>query len=147
MLHGRWRLSAEQPGCAGGELGRGWYADGARSQKLNGAVDLAACMDYLVQHKYAAPSRIVLHASSAGGILGGAILNSQPQVIIVPVIQDVYCCRENTLKSCAPLPSPARKSPPPFSRRQGVAHSLWCPGESMLTSLVHVEASCPPEHV
>ncbi|KAK9809283.1 hypothetical protein WJX73_000586 [Symbiochloris irregularis] len=65
----------------GGELGRAWYAAGARDNKANGVADLETCLDYLEACGLAAPSQTIVHAFSAGGIVAGALLNRCPQAL------------------------------------------------------------------
>ena len=59
----------------GQELGRRWYDAGRLLNKWNTFTDFIDVTDYLVEHKYCAPRRIVAAGGSAGGLLMGVIAN------------------------------------------------------------------------
>ena len=62
----------------GQELGRQWYEDGKLFKKKNTFTDFIDCAEYLVEEKYADPSRVFAYGGSAGGLLMGAITNMKP---------------------------------------------------------------------
>ena len=59
----------------GQELGRRWYDAGRLLNKWNTFHDFIDVTDYLVQHRYCAPRRIVAVGGSAGGLLMGVLAN------------------------------------------------------------------------
>jgi len=64
----------------GGEKGRKWYDDGAKTKKLNGIRDVIACGDYLVAHHYTTPARLGITGGSMGGVLMGRTLVERPDL-------------------------------------------------------------------
>ena len=67
---------------AGGDLGRHWHAAATRAGLPKRVEDLHACLLYLRRHLTQAAGRaaVVLHATSAGGVPAGAVLNLCPEV-------------------------------------------------------------------
>lgn len=65
----------------GGELGLQWHADGRLTKKLNGLADLEACIKTLHSQGFSQPSLTTLTAFSAGGVLAGALCNSNPELL------------------------------------------------------------------
>lgn len=59
----------------GQELGRRWYEAGRLLNKWNTFTDFIDVTDWLVEHKYCAPKRIVAVGGSAGGLLMGVLAN------------------------------------------------------------------------
>lgn len=76
----------------GGELGLRWHRDGCQHNKLNGLHDLRACIRLLHQQGLSQPKYTALAAASAGGVLAGALCNTDPELIRAVVLQ-VRCCR------------------------------------------------------
>jgi oligopeptidase B len=66
----------------GSEMGRAWYEDGKKLNKLNTFTDFIACTEFLSAKGYADPRRIFARGGSAGGLLMGAIANLRG---------DLYC--------------------------------------------------------
>jgi oligopeptidase B len=66
----------------GSEMGRAWYEDGKKLNKLNTFTDFIAVTEYLVASGYADPSRVFARGGSAGGLLMGALANLRG---------DLYC--------------------------------------------------------
>jgi prolyl oligopeptidase len=64
----------------GGEKGRRWYDDGAKTKKLNGIHDVIACGEYLVAQHYTTPARMGIAGGSMGGILMGRTLVERPDL-------------------------------------------------------------------
>jgi prolyl oligopeptidase len=64
----------------GGEKGRAWQDDGAKTKKLNGIRDVIACGEYLVAQHYTTPARLGIVGGSMGGILMGRALVERPDL-------------------------------------------------------------------
>jgi len=62
----------------GQEMGRRWYEDGKLLHKKNTFTDFVDCARFLVDHGYTSPDRLFAQGGSAGGLLMGAIANSDP---------------------------------------------------------------------
>lgn len=76
----------------GGELGLSWHKDGCQYNKLKGLHDLKACIMLLHQLGFSQPKYTALAAASAGGVLAGALCNTDPELIRAVVLQ-VRCCK------------------------------------------------------
>ncbi|KAL6053420.1 Prolyl endopeptidase, variant 2 [Balamuthia mandrillaris] len=63
----------------GGEMGREWYLQGKQLNKKNSFHDFMACARHLHQLRYSRPSLSAAKASSAGGLLLGAVYNMMQQ--------------------------------------------------------------------
>ena len=63
----------------GGEMGRGWYEDGKLARKPNSFADYLACARHLVDEGLVDPEMMVARGASAGGLLMGASVNSEPE--------------------------------------------------------------------
>lgn len=63
----------------GGELGRDWYVQGKKMQKINTFTDFIAVTDHVVERPWSDPQRIAAYGGSAGGLLMGAIANMAPE--------------------------------------------------------------------
>ena len=92
MAHGREKPSTIHC-CAGGCLGKHWHLAATGAWLPKRVEDLRACLASLRRHlgRQAAPPRVVLHATSAGGITAGALLNADPEV----------CCPSEALQAVA----------------------------------------------
>jgi oligopeptidase B len=64
----------------GGELGKEWYLDGNKQNKLNSFKDYIACAEFLVQDKYTQPQLLVAKGASAGGLLVGGACAMRPDL-------------------------------------------------------------------
>ncbi|XP_075605216.1 prolyl endopeptidase-like isoform X1 [Balearica regulorum gibbericeps] len=71
----------------GGELGLSWHKDGCQHNKLKGLYDLKACIVLLHELGFSQPRYTALAAASAGGVLAGALCNSDPELIRAMVLQ------------------------------------------------------------
>ncbi|NXX89730.1 PPCEL protein, partial [Centropus bengalensis] len=71
----------------GGELGLSWHKDGCQHNKLKGLQDLKACIVLLHELGFSQPKYTALTAASAGGILAGALCNTDPELIRAVVLQ------------------------------------------------------------
>ncbi len=87
----------------GGELGEAWHDDGRMLTKRNTFTDFIACGDYLVEKKYTAHERMVIHGGSAGGLLIGATINMRPDLARVAILDVPFVDVLNTM-SDASLP-------------------------------------------
>src|SRR5947209_15949529 len=64
----------------GTEKGWHWYQGGKLLKKPNTFMDFIAAAEFLSARGYAAPSKIVAHGGSAGGLLMGAVANLRPDL-------------------------------------------------------------------
>ncbi|XP_026701481.1 prolyl endopeptidase-like isoform X7 [Athene cunicularia] len=71
----------------GGELGLSWHKDGCQRNKLKGLHDLKACIMLLHELGFSQPKYTALAAASAGGVLAGALCNTDPELIRAMVLQ------------------------------------------------------------
>jgi oligopeptidase B len=62
----------------GGEMGRPWYDDGKLLRKKNTFTDFVACARHLAGTGWTSPDRLAAEGGSAGGLLMGAVANSDP---------------------------------------------------------------------
>ncbi|NXO19723.1 PPCEL protein, partial [Cisticola juncidis] len=88
----------------GGEQGLGWHRDGCQHNKLKGLHDLRACILLLHQLGFSQPKHTALAAASAGGVLAGALCNTDPALIRAMVLQAPFVDVLNTMmKTHLPL--------------------------------------------
>ena len=64
----------------GGEYGEDWHNGGRKTTKKNTIGDFIACAEYLVAHKYTAPSHLAGEGTSAGGITIGGAITERPDL-------------------------------------------------------------------
>jgi oligopeptidase B len=64
----------------GDEKGRAWYEAAKFDRKANSFNDFIAAGEKLVEERYTASGRIVIHGASAGGLLVAASLNMKPSL-------------------------------------------------------------------
>ncbi|WP_250436677.1 S9 family peptidase [Hanstruepera flava] len=65
----------------GGEyLGRNWYESGKLLQKKNTFSDFIDCSKFLIQENYTSKDHLYAYGGSAGGLLMGAVVNSEPHL-------------------------------------------------------------------
>ena len=81
----------------GGELGEEWREQGRMMQKMNTFNDFVDCAEYLVEHRYTAPDRLVIQGGSAGGLLVGAAANMRPDLFTAVVAQVPFLDVVNTM--------------------------------------------------
>ncbi|XP_074061175.1 prolyl endopeptidase-like isoform X2 [Macrotis lagotis] len=81
----------------GGELGLSWHAGGCLNNKLNGLDDLEACIKFLHNLGFSEPASTALTTYSAGGILAGALCNSNPSLIRAVSLQAPFLDLLNTM--------------------------------------------------
>jgi prolyl oligopeptidase len=65
----------------GGEYGRPWHDAGRLAHKQNGFDDFAACARWLESSGWSRPERIAVMGGSNGGLLVGATLTQNPELI------------------------------------------------------------------
>ncbi|XP_025928039.1 prolyl endopeptidase-like isoform X5 [Apteryx rowi] len=88
----------------GGELGLSWHKDGCQHNKLKGLQDLKACIMLLHELGFSQPKYTALAAASAGGVLAGALCNTDPELIRAMVLQAPFLDVLNTMmKTHLPL--------------------------------------------
>ncbi|NXX10640.1 PPCEL protein, partial [Podargus strigoides] len=88
----------------GGELGLSWHKDGCQHNKLKGLHDLKACIRLLHEQGFSQPKYTALAAASAGGVLAGALCNTDPELIRAMVLQAPFVDVLNTMmKTHLPL--------------------------------------------
>jgi oligopeptidase B len=63
----------------GGEMGRHWYDDGKMLRKKNTFTDFVACARHLTATGWTSPDRLGAEGGSAGGLLMGAVANTDPE--------------------------------------------------------------------
>ncbi|XP_006882378.1 PREDICTED: prolyl endopeptidase-like isoform X3 [Elephantulus edwardii] len=85
----------------GGELGLQWHIDGRLMKKLNGLADLEACIKMLHDEGFSQPSLTMLTAFSAGGVLVGALCNSEPSLLRAVVMEAPFLDVLNTMMDTA----------------------------------------------
>ncbi|KAM4770875.1 prolyl endopeptidase-like [Rhinophrynus dorsalis] len=81
----------------GGELGHNWHKDGILDKKLRGLDDLAACVVHLHELGYSKSRITALEASSAGGVLAGALYNFSPHLFQAMVLEAPFLDVLNTM--------------------------------------------------
>ncbi|XP_005999618.1 prolyl endopeptidase-like isoform X2 [Latimeria chalumnae] len=74
----------------GGELGLKWHEEGKLDKKSNGLDDLKACILQLHNLGYSQPRSTALIASSAGGVLVGALCNSNAELFRATVLRSPF---------------------------------------------------------
>ncbi|NXN23230.1 PPCEL protein, partial [Nycticryphes semicollaris] len=103
LIEGGWILAY----ChvrGGGELGLSWHKDGCHQNKLKGLHDLKACIMLLHQLGFSQPKYTAVAAASAGGVLAGALCNTDPELIKAMVLQAPFVDVLNTMmKTHLPL--------------------------------------------
>ncbi|XP_068865851.1 prolyl endopeptidase-like isoform X3 [Aphelocoma coerulescens] len=88
----------------GGEQGLSWHRDGCQRNKLKGLHDLRACIMLLHKLGFSQPKHTALAAASAGGVLAGALCNTDPALIRAVVLQAPFVDVLNTMmKTHLPL--------------------------------------------
>ncbi|NXN92569.1 PPCEL protein, partial [Rhinopomastus cyanomelas] len=88
----------------GGELGLSWHKDGCQHNKLKGLYDLKACIMLLHKRGFSQPKYTALTAASAGGVLAGALCNTDPELVRAVVLQAPFVDVLNTMmKTHLPL--------------------------------------------
>ncbi|XP_077031954.1 prolyl endopeptidase-like isoform X4 [Agelaius phoeniceus] len=88
----------------GGEQGLSWHRDGCQHNKLKGLHDLRACITLLHQVGFSQPKHTALAAASAGGVLAGALCNTDPALLRAMVLQAPFIDVLNTMmKTHLPL--------------------------------------------
>jgi len=86
----------------GQEMGRHWYEDGKLFKKMNTFTDFVDCAQYLIDEKWADPSRVSAEGGSAGGLLMGAVVNMAPElfhgvIAAVPFVDVVTTMLDDTI--------------------------------------------------
>ncbi|XP_077341787.1 prolyl endopeptidase-like isoform X2 [Lithobates pipiens] len=71
----------------GGELGCSWHKQGILDRKPNGVHDLQACIKHIHQLGFSQPCYTAIMASSAGGVVAGALANSDPGLLQAMILE------------------------------------------------------------
>jgi oligopeptidase B len=71
----------------GGEMGRKWYDDGKKLNKINTFKDVIGCAEHLIAEGYTSKDKLVLSGGSAGGTTVGASMNMRPDLFKVVIAQ------------------------------------------------------------
>jgi oligopeptidase B len=71
----------------GGEMGRHWYDDGKLLHKTNTFTDFVACARHLVKTGWTSADRLAAEGGSAGGLLMGAVANTDPDAFAAVLAQ------------------------------------------------------------
>ena len=69
----------------GGEYGEDWHLAGKGPTKTNTWRDFIACAQYLIDQKYTSPAQLAGEGVSAGGILIGRAITSQPDLFAAAI--------------------------------------------------------------
>ncbi len=69
----------------GGEYGEEWHLQGNLTNKQNVFDDFAAVIRHLVERRYAAPDRVAIVGGSNGGLLMGATIAQNPDLVAAAV--------------------------------------------------------------
>lgn len=64
----------------GEEMGRDWYEDGKMFNKINTFNDYVDAAKFLIDEQYTSPEHLYAKGGSAGGLLMGAVVNSNPEL-------------------------------------------------------------------
>ena len=70
----------------GGEYGESWHKAGIRRNKQNGIDDFIAAAEWLIEHEYTSPARMIANGGSASGILPAAAMIQRPDLFGAAVI-------------------------------------------------------------
>jgi oligopeptidase B len=81
----------------GQELGRPWYNDGKMLKKKNTFTDFVACAKYLIDYGFTSKEKLVINGGSAGGLLMGAVTNSNPELFKAVVAEVPFVDIMNTM--------------------------------------------------
>ncbi len=71
----------------GGEYGEAWHQAGFQQTKPNTWKDFNACAQYLVDHEYSNPRRLIAFGQSAGGITVGRAIEERPDLYAAATIR------------------------------------------------------------
>jgi oligopeptidase B len=81
----------------GGLLGESWYQAGKLQHKQNSFDDFIACARFLLDNKYTCREKLAIEGGSAGGLLIGAVLNSEPELFKAAVAAVPFVDVVNTM--------------------------------------------------
>ncbi len=81
----------------GREKGQEWYENGKLLNKKNTFLDFISCAEFLCEHKYTSPKKIIAQGGSAGGLLMGYIANERPDLFLGIIAQVPFVDICNTM--------------------------------------------------
>jgi oligopeptidase B len=81
----------------GTEKGWRWYREGKLTKKPNTFSDFIAVTEFLIAEDFVAPSKVVAHGASAGGMLIGAIANARPDLFAALIAEVPFVDVLNTM--------------------------------------------------
>jgi oligopeptidase B len=81
----------------GSELGWQWYLDGKYLKKKNTFTDFIACAKYLCSNGYTTAEKLSIRGGSAGGLLIGAVINIEPELCKVAILDVPFVDVINTM--------------------------------------------------
>jgi oligopeptidase B len=91
----------------GTEKGWRWYREGKLHNKPNTFRDFISVVDFLISRRWAAPTKVIAHGGSAGGMLMGAVANQRPDLFAgiiaeVPFVDVLNTMLDDTLPLTPP---------------------------------------------
>ncbi|WP_165749586.1 S9 family peptidase [Cellulophaga sp. Z1A5H] len=83
-------------------LGRQWYDEGKLLKKQNSFTDFIDCSKFLIANQYTSPEHLYAEGGSAGGLLMGGIVNTEPNlyhgvIAAVPFVDVVTTMLDDTI--------------------------------------------------
>ena len=81
----------------GGDLGKVWYHGGRLERKTKAIEDFIACAQWLQREGPFAGGALTAKATSAGGIVVGAAINHEPELVDNVVLTNAFCDLSATL--------------------------------------------------
>jgi oligopeptidase B len=91
----------------GTDKGWPWYRDGKLNKKPNTFHDFIAVVEFLIANRWAAPTKVIAHGGSAGGMLMGVVANERPDLFAgiiaeVPFVDVLNTMLDDTLPLTPP---------------------------------------------
>jgi len=84
--------------------GYSWYKDGKILNKKNTFIDFISCAKYLLDNKYTVTSKLAIWGRSAGGLLIGSVINTEPELFHLAILGVPFLDVSETMHNpCQPL--------------------------------------------